>query len=37
MHNSFWLFGTEVTVLADQAAPDGHYDLLDATFNPDFE
>jgi quercetin dioxygenase-like cupin family protein len=37
MNNSFWLFGTHLTVLANQTDTAGRYDLLEGTFAPGVE
>jgi quercetin dioxygenase-like cupin family protein len=34
MKNSFWLLGTRVSVLADQANTGGRYDLIEGWFSP---
>jgi quercetin dioxygenase-like cupin family protein len=34
MNNAFWLLGTHVQILADRAATDGRYDLIEGTFLP---
>ena len=33
MKNSYWLFGTRLTVLADQANTGGRYDLIEGWFS----
>jgi quercetin dioxygenase-like cupin family protein len=37
MENSFWLFGTHVTVLANQVDTHGRYDLIEGRFAPGVE
>ena len=34
MKNSYWLFGTRLSVLADQANTGGRYDLVEGWFSP---
>lgn len=34
MTQSFWLFGSRLTVVADRTATDGKYDLIDGYFPP---
>jgi quercetin dioxygenase-like cupin family protein len=34
MKNSYWLFGTRLSVLADQANTGGRYDLIEGWFSP---
>jgi quercetin dioxygenase-like cupin family protein len=34
MKNSYWLFGTRLSVLADQANTGGRYDLIEGWFAP---
>src|SRR5262249_42468603 len=34
MKNSYWLFGTRLSVLADQAKTGGRYDLIEGWFSP---
>ena len=34
MKNSYWLFGTRLSVLADQANTEGRYDLVEGCFSP---
>jgi mannose-6-phosphate isomerase-like protein (cupin superfamily) len=37
MGNSFWLFSTHLTILANQADTAGCYDLIEGTFDPGVE
>jgi len=37
MNKSFWLFGTHLTILANQADTDGRYDLIEGNFAPGVE
>lgn len=37
MNNSFWLFSTHLTVLANHADTNGRYDLIEGTFAPGVE
>jgi quercetin dioxygenase-like cupin family protein len=34
MKNTYWLFGTRLSVLADQANTGGRYDLIEGWFSP---
>jgi quercetin dioxygenase-like cupin family protein len=34
MKNSYWLLGTRLSILADQANTAGHYDLVEGWFSP---
>ncbi|MBW4579105.1 MAG: cupin domain-containing protein [Tildeniella nuda ZEHNDER 1965/U140] len=34
MSNSFWLFGSRLTILADHTATEGKYDLIEGYFPP---
>ena len=34
MKNSYWLFGTRLSVLADQTNTGGRYDLIEGRFSP---
>jgi uncharacterized RmlC-like cupin family protein len=34
MHNTFWLLGTYIQILADHTTTDGRYDFLDGIFQP---
>jgi quercetin dioxygenase-like cupin family protein len=34
MKNAYWLFGTRLSVLADQANTGGRYDLIEGWFSP---
>jgi hypothetical protein len=34
MNDSYWLFGSRLSVLAGRAETDGHYDLVEGWFPP---